>query len=132
MAQKKKSKAYYASETSRTLDVIIGDIDFKPKTENQKLFCDLIDAKEIIVASGPAGVGKSMVSIAKALQLLKSKKHNYEKIIICKPAVESGEELGFLKGDLHSKLEPFLYSSMYLFEKILGEEKTKTMLNMDF
>lgn len=93
--------------------------DFKYKNKKQKEFSTLIENNEIIICSGPAGVGKSYLSIASALQLLKT--GTYQKIFIITPAVESGEKLGFLPGDLMEKLQPYLYSTYYLFDKLIGK-----------
>lgn len=117
----------YKNETNRVLDVLIGDIKFKPKTENQKIFYELLDKKEVVICSGPAGVGKSLISVVKALELLKSPKNEFYKIIICTPAVEADEKLGFLPGTAEEKLHPYIFSTLYLFNKIIGEQKTEQL-----
>lgn len=131
MAEKnKKNKSgssEYKNETKKVLEILIGDLYFKPKTDNQKLFYDLLDEKEIVICSGPAGVGKSMVSVHKALELLKSSKNEFYKIIICTPAVEADEKLGFLPGTAEEKLDPYIFSTIYLFNKLLGEHKVNQL-----
>ena len=122
----------YKNETKRVIDLLIGDIYFKPKTENQKIFYELLDQKEITICSGPAGVGKSLISVFKALELLKSQKNEFYKIIICTPAVEADEKLGFLKGTLEDKLSPYIFSTLYLFNKIIGESRTKQLQEQGF
>lgn len=100
----------------------IPKIAIKHKNKNQSDFTKLIDEKEIIICAGPAGCGKSHLSIAKALELLKDPNNCYNKINIITPAVESEEKLGFLPGDLLEKLQPYLYSTYYLIDKIIGKD----------
>ena len=136
MASKnKKAKAGgsdYKNDTKRVLEILIGDIHFNPKTDNQKIFYELLDQKEIVVCSGPAGVGKSLISVVKALELLKSSKNEFYKIVICTPAVEADEKLGFLPGTADEKLDPYIFSTIYLFNKVIGEGKTKQLREQGF
>ncbi len=125
--QKTTSNYNYANDNKKELDILLKDLHFKPKNEHQSQFCKMIDDKEIIICSGPAGVGKSMLSVAKALELLKSPDNNYSKIILCTPAVEADEQLGFLKGSLEEKLAPYIHSTKYLFEKLVGKDVTKIL-----
>lgn len=108
--------------------VKIKKINIEFKTEAQKNLWDLIESKEITFVSGPAGTGKSHMCMLKALDLIKKFPRKYKKIVISKPAVETSEKLGFLPGDVDSKLAPFLYSSKYIFDKILGKEKVARMI----
>lgn len=133
MASKKKAKnSSYFNETKKDIELIIGDLYYQPKNESQKQFLDLIDQKEIVICSGPAGVGKSMISILKALELLKSPNNDFYQIILCTPAVEADEKLGFLKGTLEEKMEPYIYSSIYLFEKAIGKSRVENLLSRDY
>lgn len=129
---KSKIKKEYKTEKEKFLEIVLKDLYFKPKTENQKKYYDLIEEKEITICSGPAGVGKSMVSIVKALELLKNPKYSFNNIVICKPAVPAEEDLGSLPGDIAQKLDPYLYSSMYLFNKVIGEGGTKTLMDSGY
>lgn len=132
MSQRRKNKIQnYYNEIKKEIEILIGDFYYEPKNNSQKEFCELIDEKEIIVCSGPAGVGKSMVSILKALELLKNPKNDFFQIILCTPAVEADEKLGFLKGTLSEKMEPYIYSSIYLFEKALGKSRVKSLLEAE-
>lgn len=127
---KNKTSKVYQNNTKKDIEFIIGDLNFNSKNQKQKNFCKLIEEKEIIICSGPAGVGKSMLSVAKSLELLKSPNNEFYKIIICTPTVEcGGTSIGFLPGNLDEKLAPYLYSTMYLFEKLLGKEKVKKLLD---
>ena len=110
------------------IDIKIKKLDVKFKTDSQEQLWNLIDKKEITLISGPAGTGKSHMCVLKSLELLQKFPDKYKKIIISKPAIESEEKLGFLPGDVSEKLDPYLYSVKYLFNKILGEQKTNRMI----
>lgn len=131
-SKKKKPSIGYMSETKKELEILIGDLYYQPKNNSQKEFLNIIDEKEIVICSGPAGVGKSMISILKALDLLKNPNNEFYQIILCTPAVEADEKLGYLKGSLEEKMEPYLYSSIYLFEKVLGKSRVKSLLEREY
>ena len=76
---------------------------------------------QIILCSGPAGVGKSYVSMKCAIDLLVDPETPYEKIIIVRPAVEAEEKLGSLPGNVEEKLDPYIFPSYYLLNKIIGK-----------
>ena len=78
----------------------------KPKTIGQKRYCNLIAKNTITVGVGPAGTGKTYLAVAAAVAAFRAKKVN--RIILTRPAVEAGERLGFLPGDLQSKVDPYL------------------------
>jgi phosphate starvation-inducible PhoH-like protein len=78
----------------------------KAKTGNQKLMVDTSEKNDIIFALGPAGTGKTYTAVALAVRALKNK--SVKKIILTRPAVEAGESLGFLPGDLKEKIDPYL------------------------
>ena len=78
----------------------------KPKTVNQQKLVDLIKDNDLVFALGPAGTGKTYISVAMAVRALKNKQ--VKKLIITRPAVEAGENLGFLPGDLKEKIDPYL------------------------
>ena len=93
-------------------------IELKFKNKNQKTFADHLENKEVIICSGPAGTGKTYVACAKALQLIKERPE-YKKIYIVKSVTTlKDEEIGFLKGTMEEKMEPFVYSFIHNFEKI--------------
>ena len=85
-----------------------------PRSKNQKLYFELLNNKDIVFAVGPAGTGKTFIAVAKAVTSLQEGK--VKKIILSRPAVEAGEKLGFLPGDLKEKVDPFLrpiYDALY-------------------
>ena len=93
-----------------------------PRSEKQKDYVRALKESDIIISAGPAGTGKTFLAVAVALTMLLDKK--IEKIILSRPAVEAGERLGFLPGDMREKVDPYLrplYDSLYDlldFEKI--------------
>ena len=97
-----------------------------PKTINQKRYLQFISKYDIVFGIGPAGTGKTYLAVAAALQALQEKK--VEKIIITRPAVEAGEALGFLPGDLHEKLLPYLRPLYDAFYTMLGKEETAKLM----
>jgi len=107
----------------------------KPKTVNQQKLVQSVKDNDLVFALGPAGTGKTFVSVALAVRALKNKQ--VKKIIITRPAVEAGENLGFLPGDLKEKIDPYLrpiydaLNDMVPFEKLkyyLVEERSTTHL----
>ena len=92
----------------------------KPKTAGQQKYIDLIRQKMIVFGVGPAGTGKTYLAMAMAIDAFK--KDEVNKIILTRPAIEAGENLGFLPGDLQSKVDPYLrplYDALY---QIMGAE----------
>lgn len=104
-------------------------VKIKCKNKKQKEFINMIDNYEITLCDGPAGCGKSFLSIAKALEYLQIPDNGYDKLYIITPAVEIEEKLGALPGDLNSKLDPFLFSSYYLIDKLIGKDNRTKMIN---
>ena len=99
-------------------------INVKCKTENQKSLVNAIKSKEIVICSGPAGSGKTYLACAQALKLIKSYA-KYKKIVIVKSVTTlKNEEIGFLKGGLRDKMEPFMFSFVHNFEKLVGQTIT--------
>lgn len=91
-------------------------------SDNQKEYYDLLVDNQITICSGPAGVGKSYISMKAAVDLLMDPNNAYEKIIIVRPAVEAEEKLGSLPGNLEEKLDPYIFPSYYLLNKIIGKD----------
>ena len=92
----------------------------KPKTVGQKTYVDAIREKMICFGLGPAGTGKTYLAMAMAIQAFKN--NEVSRIILTRPAIEAGEKLGFLPGDLQSKIDPYLrplYDALY---QIMGAE----------
>jgi phosphate starvation-inducible PhoH-like protein len=89
---------------------------------NQEEYYNILKENQITVCSGPAGVGKSYIAMKAAVDLLLDPNNSYEKIIIVRPAVEAEEKLGSLPGNLEEKLDPYIFPSYYLLNKIIGKD----------
>lgn len=100
-------------------------------SENQKKYYDLLVGNQITICSGPAGVGKSYIAMKAALDLLSDPLTPYEKIIIVRPAVEAEEKLGSLPGNVEEKLDPYIFPSYYLMNKIIGKESREKLKQID-
>ena len=95
----------------------------KPKTTNQKKLVEAVAKNDLVFALGPSGTGKTYVSVAMAVKALKNKE--VKKIIITRPAVEAGENLGFLPGDLKEKIDPYLRPVYDALDDMIPFEKLK-------
>tara|TARA_B100000242_G_scaffold141277_2_gene100438 strand:- start:204 stop:1154 length:951 start_codon:yes stop_codon:yes gene_type:complete len=101
----------------------------KPRTKNQRVYLENMNKYEINFGIGPAGTGKTYLAMAQAIDYLLNKK--VEKIILIRPAVEAGEKLGFLPGDLSQKVDPYLrplYDAMYA---MLGFDKAERLMDRE-
>ena len=98
----------------------------RPKTLGQKVYLSVIKQNEITFGIGPAGTGKTYLAVAMAVSALKNK--TVEKIILTRPAVEAGEKLGFLPGDLQEKVDPYLRPIYDALNDILGNETFQKFL----
>ena len=92
----------------------------------QQQLMDAIDAQSVVLALGPAGTGKTYLAVAKAVEALETGK--VQRIVLSRPAVEAGESLGFLPGDLNEKLAPYLRPLYDALTERLGTKRLKTML----
>ena len=128
---------------SRTIDMVADDLRpskvlmhevvrgakgkaIRPSTAGQKRYTDAIDASIITFGIGPAGTGKSYLAVAQAVQALHRRQVN--RIVLTRPAVEAGEHLGFLPGDLMAKIDPYLrplYDALY---DMVGPEGAQRMI----
>ncbi|HOX82055.1 MAG TPA: PhoH family protein [Chryseolinea sp.] len=95
----------------------------KPKSVNQQKLVQLVKENDLVFALGPAGTGKTYISVALAVRALKNKW--VKKIIITRPAVEAGENLGFLPGDLKEKIDPYLRPIYDALNDMIPHEKLK-------
>jgi phosphate starvation-inducible PhoH-like protein len=95
----------------------------KPKTPNQKKLVEAVKKSDLVFALGPSGTGKTYISVALAVRAMKNKE--IKKIIITRPAVEAGENLGFLPGDLKEKIDPYLRPVYDALDDMIPFEKLK-------
>jgi phosphate starvation-inducible PhoH-like protein len=100
-------------------------------SESQKIYYDILTKNQITICSGPAGVGKSYISMKAAVDLLSDPTTPYEKIVIVRPAVEAEEKLGSLPGNVEEKLDPYIFPSYYLLNKIIGKEAREKLKDID-
>lgn len=98
----------------------------KAKSENQQQLIDTFYSKDMVFAVGPAGTGKTYLSIALAVKALKDKQ--IKKIILSRPAVEAGEKLGFLPGDMKDKIDPYLQPLYDALEDMIPQAKLSDMM----
>jgi phosphate starvation-inducible PhoH-like protein len=143
MSQRKKPSPQatpsVSEEPSRPLnkkDIIGKILKKKPKekflTENQRKYFETLKHNQITICTGPAGVGKSFVAMSAALNLLYDPDNQYEKIIIVRPAVEAEEKLGALPGNVEEKLDPYIFPSYYLMNKIIGKDAREKLKELEF
>jgi len=100
-------------------------------SENQRVYYKTLVENQITICSGPAGVGKSYIAMKAAIDLLSDPTTPYEKIIIVRPAVEAEEKLGSLPGGVEEKLDPYIFPSYYLMNKIIGKEGREKLKEID-
>jgi len=128
--------SYMVQETPRNKKEIIQGI-LKKKTkekflsESQKEYYEKLYEAQITICSGPAGVGKSYIAMKAAIDLLVDPSTPYEKIIIVRPAVEAEEKLGSLPGNVEEKLDPYIFPTYYLLNKIIGKEAREKLKEME-
>lgn len=105
----------------------------QPKTDNQKKLVQAIKDNEITIASGFPGTGKTFLACAEALKLLKDSNSPYKRIILVKSVTTlKDEEIGFIKGTIEDKMEPFMDSFLDNFNKIIGESLTDKLREQGF
>lgn len=105
-------------------DVILfgnGGQPIKPRTKNQRHVIDLAEKNDLVFSIGPAGTGKTYLAVALAVKALKEKK--VKRLVLTRPAVEAGEHLGFLPGDLKEKLDPYLQPLYDALRDMIPAEK---------
>ncbi len=100
----------------------------KPKTVGQKHYADLMETKDIVFAIGPAGTGKTYLAVAMAVRAFRRKE--VARIILTRPAVEAGENLGFLPGDVRAKVDPYLRPLYDALQDMLAFDKVKKLMEI--
>ena len=120
------SKLLSNDDGSETLVHGNGGVKIKARTVNQKKLVQEINLKDMVFAIGPAGTGKTYTAVAMAVRALKAKE--VKRIVLTRPAVEAGESLGFLPGDLKEKLDPYLMPLYDALRDMIPHEKLADML----
>lgn len=119
-----------ATKADAVKDVVVYSLSGRPikgRSENQQLLIDSFNKNDMIFAVGPAGTGKTYLSIALAVKAMKEK--NAKKIILSRPAVEAGEKLGFLPGDMKDKIDPYLQPLYDALEDMIPAAKLQDMMD---
>ncbi|MFI3252060.1 MAG: PhoH family protein [bacterium] len=123
------NKLYEAISLYQNSQPVGKTVDHKniyPKTLNQRIYFENLKSKSIVFGVGVAGTGKTYMAVVYAVNLLK--KNHINKIILTRPAVEAGESLGFLPGDLKEKIDPYLRPLYDALHDTLGVEHTKALI----
>ena len=121
-----------ASPTPRDAEAILTTPDgevIKPRSPNQKRLVSTAESNDVVFAIGPAGTGKTYVAVAMAVAALNN--HRVKKIVLSRPAVEAGEQLGFLPGDFYEKVDPYLQPLYDALGDMLPREKMAEYLEQD-
>ncbi len=113
-------------EKVNTIVLAAGRRNIQGKTPNQRKYIQTIADKTLSLGVGPAGCGKTYLAVAHAVVALQT--HQVEKIILTRPAVEAGENLGFLPGDLQQKVDPYLRPLFDALSDMLGTEKMAALM----
>src|SRR5512138_2836897 len=100
----------------------------RPRSDNQRILMEAIDTKPLTVALGPAGTGKTYLAISAAVEALEA--GTVSRIMLSRPAVEAGENLGFLPGDMREKLDPYLRPLYDALNDLLSYEKIRRFLDL--
>lgn len=125
-----KENGYGPAEHISTEELLTNSLKkvIKPKTIGQTEYVNAVDKNDVVFSIGPAGTGKTYLAVAMAVAALKAKRVN--RIVFTRPAVEAGESLGFLPGDIRAKVDPYLrpvYDALY---DMLQPDKTKKLIEM--
>lgn len=97
-----------------------------PRTKNQAAYVEALRKKEMVFGIGPAGTGKTYLAVAVGVEMYE--KQMIERLVFCRPAVEAGEKLGFLPGDMREKIDPYLRPIYDALHDFLGAERVEKML----
>jgi phosphate starvation-inducible PhoH-like protein len=117
------------SSSSRPIDVLNAARRISPRTAGQARYVQSIRDHDLTFAIGPAGTGKTYLAVAVAVEALKHQL--IRKIVLVRPAVEAGESLGFLPGDLHAKINPYLRPLLDALNEMIGFEQIRKYMEQD-
>jgi phosphate starvation-inducible PhoH-like protein len=111
------------------IDIIASGRTIRPRSAGQAQYVDSIRRHDLVFAIGPAGSGKTYLAVAMAVEALK--RHQIRKIVLVRPAVEAGESLGFLPGDLQAKINPYLRPLLDALREMIDYDQIKRYMEMD-
>ncbi|MDP6059273.1 MAG: PhoH family protein, partial [Pirellulaceae bacterium] len=116
-------------ETQPTIDVIEVTQTIKPRTAGQARYIEAIRKHDVVFSAGPAGTGKTYLAVALAVEALKNQE--IRKIVLVRPAVEAGESLGFLPGDLRAKINPYLRPLLDALHEMIDYDQIQRFMEQD-
>ncbi|MET0155612.1 MAG: PhoH family protein [Rickettsiales bacterium] len=112
-AREEKRASSFIADPSSDFYIVTEKANIAPATPRQRRYIEAAYAKDLVFAAGPAGTGKTFLAVAVAVSLFLQRR--YSRIVLCRPAVEAGEKIGFLPGDMRDKIDPYmqpLYDSL--------------------
>jgi phosphate starvation-inducible protein PhoH and related proteins len=112
-----------------TIEVYVAGRPVRPQTPGQLAYCKAIEKNDLVFCVGPAGSGKTYLAVAMAVQALK--RSQTKRIVLVRPAVEAGEKLGFLPGDLQAKVNPYLRPLLDALHDMMGFEQVRVCTETD-
>jgi phosphate starvation-inducible PhoH-like protein len=113
----------------QSIEVYVSGRPVRPQTPGQLAYCQAIDKNDLVFCIGPAGSGKTYLAVAMAVQALR--KQRIKRIVLVRPAVEAGEKLGFLPGDLQAKVNPYLRPLLDALHDMMGFEQVRVYTETD-
>lgn len=123
------SNAEFPIGIQSPIDIVQTGREIRPKTAGQQKYADAIREFDIVFSIGPAGTGKTFLASAMAIEALKNKL--IRKIVLVRPAVEAGESLGFLPGDLFAKINPYLRPLLDAIREMIDYDQLQLLMNRD-
>jgi len=124
-----RSSGSVAAVPAPAIDVPVVSPQIRPRTDGQSRYVEAIRRSELILATGPAGTGKTYLAVAMAVEALK--RRDIRRIVLVRPAVEAGESLGFLPGDLQTKINPYLRPLLDALHEMMDYELIKSHMERD-
>ncbi len=118
-----------AAGGAEAVDVYAGSQVIHPKTPGQRRYIEAMQSKDLVFCSGPAGTGKTYLAVAMAVHLLKHQKSR--RLVLVRPAVEAGEKLGFLPGDMQAKVNPYLRPLFDALHDMMDYDQTRRFMVND-
>ncbi len=128
LVKEREGRALDDLETSTLVTSIVTKESIQPRTVGQREYVRAMAEYDIVFSIGPAGTGKTYLAVAKAVASLKSKEVN--RLVLVRPAVEAGESLGFLPGDIRAKVDPYLRPVYDALHDMLAAEKIRKLMEL--
>ena len=111
------------------IDIVQSGKEVRPRTPGQQVYADAIRDHDVVFAMGPAGTGKTYLASAMAVEALKTRQ--MKKIVLVRPAVEAGESLGYLPGDLYAKINPYLRPLLDAIQEMIDYDQLQQLMSRD-